>query len=556
MKRARLWMGMAFLLAVAGGAPGAMNFHSPLSGTVRSNWFIINFMDHGDGTTPLDYAGGRQTYATHTGIDIMLYDFLTMDEGIAVLAAAPGTVLWYVDGLDDRLLNSQPNNIFLRHADGSVSYYAHLKRSSILVSTGQVVAAGQKMAEVGGDGTNEVSHLHFGVLDRWATNGVWCEIMTNQFGLAQSFDWFDTYSNQVIRQVYGLGITHTNDPVFLLPAWRQQQTPSSYSLMHSGPFSIWIKYTGRTTNDFLAVRLLSQAGPGATIDFTSCGWYTKNYVIFSCPLWESSWLGASLSNGTTYTLQYRWNEGEWRDGPGESTFSVADDRQEVYLSRISLPAYSNAPATPASLAASAGAYTNGIRLTWAPSSNTVYYAVYRNEGGGPGPTSLLVRTSNTGFDDTNVASETACYYRIAAVNAAGTSSLSGAVLGWRAEPAGSGPEVRINNHCRPCPAVLGEPVTVTVQLQPEAYAGIEADWWVLAQAPWGWYCFRSGNWAPATEGLWPAYQGPLFELPPTVVLNSADLPAGDYAFYFGVDLRDNVLDIQSVWFDAAALAIR
>jgi murein DD-endopeptidase MepM/ murein hydrolase activator NlpD len=554
----RIQLGLAFFLflAILPHSPAAMSFESPLSGTAGSDWFIINFKDNGDGVTPLDYAGGQQTYATHTGIDIMLYDYLTMDQGINVLVAAPGTVIAYLDGLDDRLLESQPNKIFVQHADGSVSYYAHLKMNSLMVHTGQVVAAGEKMAEVGGDGTNEVSHLHFGVRDQYSTNGIWCDIMTNQLGLSQNFDWFDNYTNQVIRHVYGMGVTITNDPVFSLPAWRQQQTPSSYSLMHSGPFLIWIKYTGRNTNDFLGIRLLSQSGLGATIDFTSCGWYPPTYVIYHCLQWYSSWLNASLSNGTTYKLQYNWNGGDWQDGPGNNTFSVADELQEVYLSRISLPAYSNAPTAPASLEASEGTHSAGVRLTWTPSANTVRYNVLRNTSDDAGSASLIVRTSNSGYDDTNTTPETIYYYRVASVNPGGTSSVSAAAYGWRAEPAGTGPEVRINNRRQPFEIGSGETVMVTVQMAPGNFAGIDADWWLLANTPVGWYIFTEGGWMSLAGGLHPAYQGPLFNLPAYSVLQSDNLPTGEYTFYFGVDERDGLLDENTIWFSSASFLIR
>lgn len=552
MKRMRHMLALLLLfLAIPHHSPAAMSFGSPLSGAYGTNWFIINFKDNGDGVTPLDYAGGRQTYPTHTGIDIMLYDYLTMDEGIEVRAAAPGTVINFVDGLDDRVLESQPNSIFVRHADGSVSYYAHLKMNSILVATGQVVSAGEKMAEVGGDGTNEVSHLHFGVLDRWATNGIWCDIMTNQLGLSQSFDWFDNYTNQVIRHVYGMGVTITNDPAFSLPAWRQQQTPSSYSMIHSGPFAVWIKYTGRNTNDFLAIRLLNQSGPGETIDFSSCGWYPSGYLIYNLPLWYSSWISASLSNGTTYKLQYRWNGEEWRDGPGDNTVTVADDRQEIYLSRISLPTYSNAPAPPVSLDASDGAHTACVRLAWAPSASAVRYIVYRGTGTNAAGATEIARTSNSGYDDVSVLPNTMYTYWIAASNAKGTGALSSADSGYALE----GPYIRANESDE---AIISsdDRLSVTVELNPGQYQGVEVDWWVVARAGSSWYCMDSAaGWTQ--EFAWrPRYQGPLFNLPPTEVLNMTGLPAGSYTFYFAVDYpMDGTINLDKIMVDSVDVIV-
>ncbi len=204
-------------------------YESPLSGSNKVDWFISDFMDHGDGMVPRDYHGGFQSYVGHGGTDILLYDFKTMADGVDVLASAPGTVTFTLDGFFDmqtgELISYLPGNyLTVRHADNSEAMYYHFKRGSILVTNGQTVVTGQKLGEVGCSGFAAYPHVHFQVFAGDET----VEIMTGQAGQVQSFDWFDSYSNQVRMQVVGMGTTVTNDSFY---ANMYHHTPRSYSVM-------------------------------------------------------------------------------------------------------------------------------------------------------------------------------------------------------------------------------------------------------------------------------------------------------------------------------------
>lgn len=73
--------------------------------------------------------------------------------GDSVKAAAAGTVVYAGQGL-----RGYGNLVIVKHDDAYLSAYAHTSR--ILVSEQQVVKAGQKIAEKGSTGTDEVK-LHF-----------------------------------------------------------------------------------------------------------------------------------------------------------------------------------------------------------------------------------------------------------------------------------------------------------------------------------------------------------------------------------------------------------
>jgi hypothetical protein len=55
------------------------------------------------------------------------------------------------------------NYVWLKHADGQVSLYYHLKKNSVAVSVGQQVTCGQKLGQVGSSGYATGPHLHFQV---------------------------------------------------------------------------------------------------------------------------------------------------------------------------------------------------------------------------------------------------------------------------------------------------------------------------------------------------------------------------------------------------------
>lgn len=87
--------------------------------------------------------------SNHKGIDI------ACDAGASVVAAADGTVIVatynYAEG----------NYVCIDHGGGVVTVYMH--NSSLLVSVGQAVTAGQQIAAAGSTGVSTGPHCHFGV---------------------------------------------------------------------------------------------------------------------------------------------------------------------------------------------------------------------------------------------------------------------------------------------------------------------------------------------------------------------------------------------------------
>jgi uncharacterized protein YceK len=125
------------------------------------------------------------------------------------------------------------------------------------------------------------------------------------------------------------------------------------------------------------------------------------------------------------------------------------------------------------------------------------------------------------------------------------------------------PDIKANGSNGTVRVAANTTVSVAIALYPGEYAGAEADWWVVAAAPFGAWYYLDGDrqWAVFDGNLAacrPAYQGPLFDLPSTAVLDRYLLPPGNYIFYFAVDQRDSILNYPCgpILFDAVTIVVQ
>ncbi len=125
----------------------------------------------------LDYNCGTRTYDqssgyNHGGIDIFLWPFSInmMDRNQAqIVAAADGIILAKSDGAFDKNCafgTGAWNAVYLGHADGTITWYGHMKSGSVTAkAVGVSVAAGEVLGLVGSSGNSTGPHLHFEVHD-------------------------------------------------------------------------------------------------------------------------------------------------------------------------------------------------------------------------------------------------------------------------------------------------------------------------------------------------------------------------------------------------------
>lgn len=130
---------------------------------------VSNYVDQDASGSFKDFTCGNRTYDGHNGTDFFIAPFpwLKMDQNaVEVIAAADGTILSKTDGNYDRRCDwtTDPNwnAIYVRHDDGTVSWYGHLKRASLTSKAqGQRVVKGEYLGLVGSSGKSTGPHLHF-----------------------------------------------------------------------------------------------------------------------------------------------------------------------------------------------------------------------------------------------------------------------------------------------------------------------------------------------------------------------------------------------------------
>lgn len=200
-------------IATASGQPtdetGPLRLGMPIDCVVGRNCLIQAFVDTDPGPGFADYRCGSLSFERNQGTQIRLPDQAAMHAGVNVLAVAPGEVLRVRDGLPDidyRLIGREAlgksalgNVVLLRHRDGYITAYGHLKQGSIKVAEGDRVGPGQILGQVGLSGVSEYPHLHF-------------EVRLNR-------EVIDPFTGQV--QGAGCGEAETAEPVWTSAALKQ-----------------------------------------------------------------------------------------------------------------------------------------------------------------------------------------------------------------------------------------------------------------------------------------------------------------------------------------------
>jgi murein DD-endopeptidase MepM/ murein hydrolase activator NlpD len=170
-------------LEAEGKLPRASIMAAPLAWPLRPSdrladygyHYMSDFVDHNPAypNQLLDYNCGNRSYDmsngyNHQGTDFTLWPFAwnKMDnEQVQVVAAAPGIIVSRTDGNYDRNCSgttSAPwNAVYVRHSDGSVAWYGHLKNGSLTGKrVGDSVQTGEYLGIVGSSGRSGGPHMH------------------------------------------------------------------------------------------------------------------------------------------------------------------------------------------------------------------------------------------------------------------------------------------------------------------------------------------------------------------------------------------------------------
>ena len=159
------------LLSAAGPLAAEPVLDWPVACTLGEDCFVEDYLDRDPGQGLRDYACGLNTRDGHSGTDIALLSFDAVETGVAVLAAASGTVLrvrdgmaddWRMPGVTER--NACGNGLVIAHADGWTTQYCHLRNGSVDPSPGDRVEAGEPIGMIGLSGQTTHPHLHLSVM--------------------------------------------------------------------------------------------------------------------------------------------------------------------------------------------------------------------------------------------------------------------------------------------------------------------------------------------------------------------------------------------------------
>ena len=168
-------LGALPLLALApnvGGASGP-GLSIPIQCEIGVDCEVQNLVDRDPGPGAKDFRCGSLTYEGHNGVDFRVPDLKAQRAGVAVLAAADGTVSRVRDGVTDVSVKTTGldavkgqecgNGLVVDHGGGLVTQYCHMRQGSLVVKAGQAVKRGQALGQVGLSGQTEYPHLHFTV---------------------------------------------------------------------------------------------------------------------------------------------------------------------------------------------------------------------------------------------------------------------------------------------------------------------------------------------------------------------------------------------------------
>ncbi|MBB3997386.1 M23 family metallopeptidase [Aureimonas pseudogalii] len=174
--RIRLASAAALLAALAGpaAAQALPPLELPVTCAVGIDCFVQQLPDMDPGPGASDPFCGSAAYDGHDGVDIRLRSMRDVAGGVPVVASAAGTVRGVRDEKPDRLASTPQardavkgtecgNGVVVDHGDGWETQYCHMRRGSVAVKPGELVAAGTKLGEIGASGLAEFPHVHLSV---------------------------------------------------------------------------------------------------------------------------------------------------------------------------------------------------------------------------------------------------------------------------------------------------------------------------------------------------------------------------------------------------------
>ena len=173
MIRAAALAGLVPLLLTGQGSARDLILNPPMACDLTGPCFIQQYMDRDEGPGAADFTCNLLSNNDHSGTDFALPSLAMMAAGVAVVAAAPGSVKGARDGMADvdQSAAGAPdvsgkecgNGVLVDHGGGWETQYCHMKQGSVAVEIGDRVRTGTVLGQVGMSGAAQFPHLHLSV---------------------------------------------------------------------------------------------------------------------------------------------------------------------------------------------------------------------------------------------------------------------------------------------------------------------------------------------------------------------------------------------------------
>lgn len=321
-------------------------------------WSISGYVDHNPAypNQLQDYDCGTKTYDTssgynHKGIDIYNWPFswkMMDDDTVEVIAASNGQIIGKIDGNYDRSCDfnsNQWNAVYVRHNDGSIAWYGHIKNGSLTSKNiGDTVTQGEYLGIVGSSGNSTGPHLHFEIWE----NDSYTQLIDPYAGPCNNLNsqsWWQTqkpYANPAINAV----LTHSNHPNFNFnncPTTEVTYESNLFGNNETVYFYLYLRdqYVGsvvdvriiRPDGSFL---LDSSSGDGS--NYTSSYWWWSRTVDMEGEWqWEATYEGQTVTHtfnvGTLSTKEFNLENTSVYPNPVEDELFI---KSEVNITRVTV----------------------------------------------------------------------------------------------------------------------------------------------------------------------------------------------------------------------------
>ena len=334
----------------------------------------------------LDYNGLNQTYDGHNGIDIRTSPYFwkkKADNHVEAIAAADGVIIFKQDGFfdDNCSCTGSWNAVYLAHADGSVTWYGHLKTNTTTPrDSGDFVEVGEYIGMIGSSGCSTNPHLHFEVYDNMGNR---IEPFAGPSNNTTVNSW---WANQLPYYDSGVNKIATHSMAPTTPACPGLEVPNEKFVFDQGEaitFSVAIRHS--LTIDSAVLEVFEPDGDQSNIlDLT----YIRNGTFFLravLPVWNRT-LDANAEMGR-WLYRVTYYSSTYGVTVTEKNFWVAEDCQAniVHANPLTSNAYYQASNT----ISSSSVISNGVHIVYDAENVTTLTTGFR----APVGTKLEVKTA-------------------------------------------------------------------------------------------------------------------------------------------------------------------